>query len=151
MVLHSQALVVRTALLEVVKQEESCGTGHIALVLYRLLDLEGVVEEGQRILLVEDMTTDGRSKVNFCNALRDAGASVDHVFVIFYYDIFPDGPEILKEAGVNMHHLATWWDVLRVAKEENLFDTATLGEVEKYFNDPKAWSEAHGGVSEGKG
>ena len=35
-------------------------------------------------------------EVNFCNALRDAGASVDHVFVIFYYDIFPDGPEILK-------------------------------------------------------
>ena len=117
----------------------------------RNAQIEGVVEEGQRILLVEDMTTDGRSKVNFCNALRDAGASVDHVFVIFYYDIFLDGPEILKEAGVTMHHLATWWDVLRVAKEENLFDTATLGEVEKYFNDPKAWSEAHGGVFEGKG
>ena len=117
----------------------------------RNAQIEGVIEEGQRILLVEDMTTDGRSKVNFCNALREAGASVDHIFVIFYYDIFPDGPEILKDAQVTMHHLATWWDILRVAKDEGLFDSETLTEVEKYFNDPKAWSEANGGVAEGTG
>ena len=115
----------------------------------RNAQIEGVIEEGQRILLVEDMTTDGRSKVNFCNALREAGASVDHIFVIFYYDIFPDGTEILKDAQVTMHHLATWWDILRVAKDEGLFDSETLTEVEKYFNDPKAWSEANGGVAEG--
>ena len=48
-----------------------------------------------------------------------------------------------------MHHLATWWDILRVAKDEGLFDSETLAEVEKYFNDPKAWSEANGGVAEG--
>ena len=117
----------------------------------RNAQIEGVIEEGQRILLVEDMTTDGRSKVNFCNALREAGASVDHIFVIFYYDIFPDGLEILKDAQVTMHHLATWWDILRVAKDEGLFDSETLTEVEKYFNDPKAWSEANGGVADGTG
>ena len=117
----------------------------------RNAQIEGVIEEGQRILLVEDMTTDGRSKVNFCNALREAGASVDHTFVIFYYDIFPDGPEILKDAQVTMHHLATWWDVLRVARENNFFDTETLSEVEKYFNDPKGWSEMHGGAAEAAG
>ena len=113
----------------------------------RNAQIEGVIEEGQRILLVEDMTTDGRSKVNFCNALRTAGATVDHVFVLFYYDIFPDGPKILKDAGVSMHHLATWWDVLDVARKNALFDSATLGEVAKYFNDPKGWSEAHGGAA----
>lgn len=117
----------------------------------RNAQIEGVIEDGQRILLVEDMTTDGRSKVTFCNALRTAGATVDHIFVLFYYDIFPDGPKILKEAGVRMHHLATWWDVLKVAKENALFDSATLGEVAKYFNDPKGWSEAHGGAAEGTG
>ena len=50
-----------------------------------------------------------------------------------------------------MHHLATWWDVLRVAKENNLFDSETLSEVEKYFNDPKGWSEMHGGAAEAAG
>src|ERR1700726_1497120 len=51
--------------------------------------IEGQLNEGQRVLLVEDMTTDGGSKVNFCKALRAAGATVDHCFVFFYYDIFP--------------------------------------------------------------
>src|SRR6476661_1319657 len=49
--------------------------------------IEGLVVEGQRTLLVEDMTSDGRSKVNFCNALRKAGAKVEHIFVLFFYDI----------------------------------------------------------------
>ncbi len=109
--------------------------------------IEGYLVEGQRTLLVEDLTTDGRSKVNFCNALRKAGAEVEHVFVLFYYDIFPEGPKILAETGITMHHLATWWDILRVAKTENLFDAHTLDEVEKFMNDPAGWSVAHGGVA----
>ena len=108
--------------------------------------IEGHLVEGQRTLLVEDLTTDGRSKVNFCNALRKAGAIVEHVFVLFYYDIFPEGPGILAKTGITMHHLATWWDVLKVAQQDGLFDAHTLDEVEKFMNDPAAWSLAHGGV-----
>src|SRR5678815_2649935 len=76
--------------------------------------IEGHLEEGARTLLVEDLTTDGRSKVNFCKALRDAGAIVDHVFVVFYYDIFPESKKIIADIQVKLLHLATWWDVLRV-------------------------------------
>src|SRR6201988_1241554 len=47
--------------------------------------IEGDIRAGARTLLVEDLTTDGRSKINFCKALREAGASVEHVFVNFYY------------------------------------------------------------------
>ena len=50
----------------------------------RNAQIEGHLEPGQRVLLVEDLTTDGGSKINFCNALRAAGATVDHIFVIFY-------------------------------------------------------------------
>jgi orotate phosphoribosyltransferase len=45
----------------------------------RNAQIEGHLEAGDRVLLVEDMTTDGRSKVNFCKALREAGATVEHV------------------------------------------------------------------------
>jgi len=47
----------------------------------RNAQIEGYFTEGDRILLVEDLTTDGRSKVHFCKALRSAGAKVDHIFV----------------------------------------------------------------------
>jgi orotate phosphoribosyltransferase len=108
--------------------------------------IEGLVVEGQRTLLVEDMTSDGRSKVNFCNALRKAGAKVEHIFVLFFYDIFPEAPKILAEMNVKLHTLATWWDVLAVAKANSYLPTAVLDEVEKFMNDPPSWSEAHGGV-----
>jgi orotate phosphoribosyltransferase len=58
----------------------------------RNAQIEGHLVEGQRVLLVEDLTSDGRSKINFCKALRDAGAKVEHIFVLFFYDIFPEGP-----------------------------------------------------------
>ena len=83
----------------------------------RNAQIEGDIREGARTLLVEDLTTDGRSKINFCKALREAGAVVDHVFVNFYYDIFPESKKAMSELGVRLHHLATWWDVLRVVKQ----------------------------------
>jgi orotate phosphoribosyltransferase len=109
--------------------------------------IEGHVTEGQRVLLVEDMTSDGGSKVNFCNAIRQAGAKVEHVFVFFFYDIFPEGRKILDDLGITMHYLATWWDVLAVAKESGKFDKGKLAEVEGFMRDPTGWSKAHGGAA----
>ena len=109
--------------------------------------IEGHIEEGARTLLVEDLTTDGRSKVNFCKALRDAGAIVDHVFVVFYYDIFPDSKKIIADIQVKLLHLATWWDVLRVVKQGGYFETRVIEEVERFLHAPAKWSAEHGGVS----
>jgi orotate phosphoribosyltransferase len=109
--------------------------------------IEGHIEEGARTLLVEDLTTDGRSKINFCKALRDAGAVVDHVFVMFYYDIFPESKRILAEINVKLLHLATWWDILRVVKQGGYFAPNVIDEVERFLGAPAAWSAEHGGVS----
>ena len=57
--------------------------------------IEGDIHEGQRVLLVEDLMTDGGSKLSFVEAIRTAGAVVGHTFVIFYYDIFKDAEEQL--------------------------------------------------------
>ena len=109
--------------------------------------IEGHIEEGARTLLVEDLTTDGRSKINFCKALRDAGAVVDHVFVMFYYDIFAESKKIISEINVQLHHLATWWDVLAVVKKGGYFAPAVIDEVERFLHAPAKWSAEHGGVS----
>jgi orotate phosphoribosyltransferase len=109
--------------------------------------IEGDFHEGSRIVLVEDLTTDGRSKIRFCEALRAAGLRVEHTFVIFHYDIFPETKQMLKDFGLEMHALATWWDVLKVSRDQRYFDDATLHEVESFLNDPMTWSAAHGGAS----
>ncbi len=113
----------------------------------RHAQIEGDVRAGARTLLVEDLTTDGRSKINFCRALREAGAIVEHVFVNFYYDIFPEAKETLADLNVRLHHLATWWDVLAVVKKDRYLEGAQLAEVERFLHEPAKWSAAHGGVS----
>jgi orotate phosphoribosyltransferase len=104
--------------------------------------IEGEMTEGQRVLLVEDLTTDGGSKISFVDAIRDTGASCAHTAVIFYYGIFPQTEKTLGDHGVTLHSLCTWWDVLAEAKAQNAFDTETLTEVEAFLNAPEAWQDA---------
>ena len=104
--------------------------------------IEGVMTEGQRVLLVEDLTTDGGSKLSFVQAIRDTGAICRHTAVIFSYGIFPDTEAKLAEHDIALHHLCTWWDVLAEARAGALFDAATLTEVEAFLVAPRAWQEA---------
>ncbi len=111
--------------------------------------IEGDIHEGQRVLLVEDLTTDGGSKIRFCEALRKAGAVVNDAIVIFYYDMFSDVCDTLEaNHGLRLHWLATWHDVLRVARKKSYFAVKTLDEVEAFLAQPLQWSVDHGGVAE---
>ena len=104
--------------------------------------IEGVMTEGQRVLLVEDLTTDGGSKLSFVYAIRETGAVCADTAVIFYYGIFPETTERLTAHGVALHHLCTWWDVLAEARSSGAFDARTLAEVETFLSDPRAWQAA---------
>ena len=101
--------------------------------------IEGAMTEGQRVLLVEDLTTDGGSKLSFVEAIRETGAECAHTAVIFYYGIFPETEPRLAEAGVRLHYLCTWWDVLAEARARGDFDTATLASVERFLTAPRDW------------
>jgi len=107
--------------------------------------IEGAMSEGERVLLVEDLTTDGGSKLSFVDAIRETGATCGNTAVIFYYDIFPETEKTLGDHGVALHYLCTWWDVLAEARAQNAFSAETLAEVEKFLNDPRAWQEARKG------
>lgn len=113
----------------------------------RNAQIEGHLHEKDRVLLVEDLASDGASKVNFCQALRQADADVSHTFVVFFYSVFPGALKTLAEIGVKMHYLSNWWDVLEVAEEGGHFDKPALDEVRKFLHDPISWSSHHGGKS----
>lgn len=104
--------------------------------------IEGVMTPGMRALLVEDLATDGGSKVSFVQAIRDTGATCAHTAVIFSYGIFPNMTAELAAHGITLHALCTWADVIAESRASGAFDAATLAEVETYFADPLAWSAA---------
>ena len=109
--------------------------------------IEGDVPLGKRTLLVEDLTTDGGSKIKFAKSLRDAGAIVNHTFVVFFYGVFPGSFETLAGMDIRLHHLCTWWDVLEACRDHPYFSDGDLAEVRKFLENPVAWSGAHGGVA----
>ena len=111
----------------------------------RNAQIEGVLPEGARTLLVEDLATDGGSKLNFVNAIRTAGGKVSHALVVFHYGIFPQALDDLKAQGVTLIGLATWWDVLQVAGDLGHLSADEAKDVRAFLENPEAWSAAHGG------
>lgn len=112
----------------------------------RNAQIEGHMPEGARVLVIEDLTTAGGSMFKFIDAIRAAGGIVDHGMALFYYGIFSDAEARFQNGKVTLHHIATWRNVLAVARERALFDKATLESVEAFLDAPLVWSEAHGGV-----
>ncbi len=112
----------------------------------RLAQIEGTLEPGKRVILVEDLTTDAKSKVNFCQALKRAGATVEHTVVVFYYGVYPDAEANLRQAGVSLHALTDWQTTLDVAEAKGYFNAQQVAVVREFLRAPAAWSKAHGGV-----
>jgi len=108
----------------------------------RNAQIEGVIKEGARVLLVEDLASEGTSKVNFVRAIRQAGGRVDTAFVIFNYGIFPQIDMSLAAEGVTLLALATWWDVAATAERLGRFAPGQYEAVESFLKDPEAWSKS---------
>jgi orotate phosphoribosyltransferase len=109
----------------------------------RNAQIEGEMPEGARVILVEDLASEGTSKLNFVRAIRQAGGVIAHSFVIFNYGIFPQSA--LEAEGIALHWLATWWDALRVAQGLGYFTPEQFAAVKAFLEDPDGWSAARGG------
>ena len=103
--------------------------------------------ENSRVLVIEDLTTAGGSMFKFIEAVRAAGGIVDHGIALFFYGIFPEAEQRFEDGKVKLHYIATWRNVLSVAREQKLFDEQTLSEVEAFLDAPLDWSGRNGGVS----
>ena len=108
----------------------------------RNAQIEGALSEGQRVLLVEDLASEGTSKLNFVRAIRQAGGQIDHAFVIFNYGIFPHTETSLAAEGITLLSLATWWDVAEMAESLGRFEPGQYEKVQSFLKDPETWPPA---------
>ena len=106
----------------------------------RMAQIEGIMPEGARVLLVEDLATDGGSKVNFINAIREAGGVIADCMVLFHYGIFPESTSTMGELGVKLHGLATWWDVIEEAEASGYFPSEKAAVVREFLSAPDGWT-----------
>ena len=107
----------------------------------RNAQIEGELKDGARILLVEDLASEGTSKLNFVRAIRQAGGQIDHTFVIFNYGIFPQIETSLAGEGIHLLALATWWDVAATAERLGRFGPGQYAAIQSFLKDPAGWSK----------
>ena len=106
--------------------------------------IEGQYRENQNTLLVEDLATDGGSKITFINAIREGGLIVKDIFVIFYYDIFEFKETDLSKLDVKIHSLCTWKDIVSYLEKNNIFKESEIYSLKEFLNDPKSWRKKNG-------
>ena len=101
--------------------------------------IEGEFKEKQNAILIEDLATDGGSKVIFVEAMRKAGLEVKDIFVIFYYDIFNFEDSVFSKLNVKIHSLCTWKDIITVIEKRNLYSQNDIENLKKFLSSPDIW------------
>ena len=77
--------------------------------------IEGDFKYKSPSILIEDMATDGGSKIHFIQSMRKSKLSVKDIFVIFFYDIYPSAKKNMKKMNVNLNYLTSWNEILEVS------------------------------------
>ena len=105
--------------------------------------IEGDFQKGQKAILIEDLATDGGSKVIFIKAMREASLIVEDVFVIFYYNIFNFTKSHLFDLKVKIHFLCTWKDIISVVEKKKLYDDGDIANLNYFLSNPEDWRARH--------
>ena len=105
--------------------------------------IEGNFNDNQKAILIEDLTTDGASKVIFIEVLRKFNINVSDIFVIFYYDIFNLSKTPLATLNVNMHYLCTWKNIINIVQKNKILSVNEINNLKYFLSEPEKWRLTH--------
>ncbi|MEM1324981.1 MAG: orotate phosphoribosyltransferase [Bacteroidota bacterium] len=103
--------------------------------------IEGRIEKGQRILMVEDLISTGGSSLKAVDAMREAGAEVIGVLAIFTYS-FDAAQQAFDEAGCTLRTLSNYEALLPEALAQHYISDMDLKHLQAWRKDPKGWKAA---------
>ena len=105
--------------------------------------IEGNFNDNQKAILIEDLTTDGASKIVFIEVLRKFNINVSDIFVIFYYDIFNLSKTPLATLNVNMHYLCTWKNIINIVQKNKILSVNKINNLKYFLSEPEKWRLTH--------
>ncbi len=101
--------------------------------------IEGFLDSGQNVLVVEDLISTGKSSLNAVKALKDAGARVIGMVAIFNYG-FPVAEKNFKEAHIDLTTLSDYENLIEQALETNFISTKQVTTLKAWREDPGEWN-----------
>ncbi|NQT77024.1 MAG: orotate phosphoribosyltransferase [Bacteroidetes bacterium] len=102
--------------------------------------IEGVVEQGQSVVVVEDLVSTGKSSLTAVSALREAGCNVKGMVAIFTYDLKAAVDNFMKE-DCKLITLTDYDHLIKRAVESNYIKDSDLQSLIEWRQNPKKWGE----------
>jgi orotate phosphoribosyltransferase len=101
-------------------------------------NIEGVIESGQSVVVVEDLISTGGSSLKAVNALREKGCKVKGMAAIFSYG-FSEAKEAFKKSKCDLVTLCDYDTLIKRAVETKYLDEKKLEPLKKWKENPGAW------------
>jgi orotate phosphoribosyltransferase len=102
--------------------------------------IEGDVQKGQSVVVVEDLISTGGSSLKAVEALREAGCDVKGMAAIFTYG-FSNAEDNFRAASVQLTTLCDYSSLIRQAIKDNLVAESDLEQLEAWRKNPAAWGK----------
>ena len=103
--------------------------------------IEGHIEKGQSVVVIEDLISSGGSSLKAVEALREAGCTVKGLVSIFTYD-FKNAETAFKKAKCTAVSLCNYHALIKQAVKENYVNEANISSLQKWREDPENWQPA---------
>ena len=100
--------------------------------------IEGDLRQGQKVVVVEDLVSTGKSSLKAVEAVRNAGSEVVGMVALFTYG-FPVAEKNFEEAGVKLLTLSNYNTMLEVALKTNYITEGDIETLQSWRNDPASW------------
>lgn len=101
--------------------------------------IEGYLESGQNVVVIEDLISTGKSSLNAVEALKEEGAVVKGMVAIFSYE-FDIATENFENSRVNLTTLSNYTHLLEQAMDSKYISDKELATLKKWREDPGNWN-----------
>ena len=101
--------------------------------------IEGVLEKGQKVVVVEDLVSTGKSSLQVVDVLREQGAEVLGMCALFTYG-FPVADEAFAKAGLPLYTISNYKALMEVCEEQKLIAPEEKATLEQWRVDPGNWN-----------
>ncbi|HTM64788.1 MAG TPA: orotate phosphoribosyltransferase [Flavipsychrobacter sp.] len=100
--------------------------------------IEGVLQEGQKVVVIEDLVSTGKSSLQVVDVLREQGAQVIGMCALFTYG-FPVADEAFEKAMVPLHTISNYAALMEVAEELKIVQPEHKTILNQWRMDPGSW------------
>lgn len=101
--------------------------------------IEGNIKPGQKVVIVEDLVSTGKSSLKAAQAVKDAGGEVVGMVAIFTYE-FPVAEKAFKKAGVKLLTISNYSAMIEAAVKTNYIKESDVETLQQWREDPEHWT-----------